>query len=59
MSRKERIVIVGNGRLVCPLHSYSFDVVSSACDNPEIRPVQIFQTAVRDGHLNIRGVPHA
>ena len=46
--------IYGNGRLVCPLHSYAFDVVTGACDNPEIRPVQIFETAVRDGRLNVR-----
>lgn len=49
--------IYGNGRLVCPLHSYSFDIVSGACDNPEIRPVQIFETAVRDGQLNVRVAP--
>jgi len=49
--------IYGNGRLVCPLHSYSFDVVTGACDNPDIRPVQIFETAVRDGQLNVRVAP--
>ncbi|MDD3545353.1 MAG: nitrite reductase large subunit NirB [Kiritimatiellae bacterium] len=49
--------IYGNGRLVCPLHSYSFDVATGACDNPEIRPVQIFETAVRDGQLNVRVAP--
>jgi len=49
--------IYGNGRLVCPLHSYSFDIVTGICDNPEIRPVQIFQTMIRDGRLNVRVVP--
>ncbi len=49
--------IYGNGRLVCPLHSYSFDVGTGACDNPEIRAVQIFETVVRNGQLNVRVVP--
>jgi len=49
--------IYGNGRLVCPLHSYSFDVVTGACDNPEIRAVQIFETVVRNGRFNVRVVP--
>jgi NAD(P)H-nitrite reductase large subunit/nitrite reductase/ring-hydroxylating ferredoxin subunit len=48
--------IYGNGRLVCPLHSYSFDVATGACDNPEIRPVQIYETVVRDGQLKVRVV---
>ena len=51
--------IYGNGRLVCPLHSYSFDVATGACDNPDIRPVQIYEPVVRDGHLKVRVVrPH-
>lgn len=49
--------IYGNGRLFCPLHSYSFDVVTGACDNPDIRPVQIYETAVSDGRLKVRLVP--
>lgn len=49
--------IYGNGRLVCPLHSYSFDVVTGTCDNPEVRPVQIFETVVRDGQVKIKVVP--
>jgi nitrite reductase (NADH) large subunit len=48
--------IYGDGRLVCPLHSYSFDVATGACDNPEIRPVQIYETVVRDGQLKVRVV---
>jgi nitrite reductase/ring-hydroxylating ferredoxin subunit len=49
--------IYGNGRLVCPLHSYSFDVVTGSCDTPEIPPVQIFETVVRDDQLHVRIVP--
>ena len=47
MSRKERIVIVGNGMAAGKLSE----------DNPEIRPVQIFETAVRGGQLNVRVAP--
>ena len=43
--------IYGNGRLFCPLHSYSFDVVSGACDNPEIGHVRIYETRIEDGQL--------
>ena len=46
--------IYGNRRLFCPLHSYSFDAETGACDNPEIRSVRIYEAAVRDGQLNVR-----
>ena len=46
--------IYGNGRLVCPLHSYSFDVVTGACDNPDIRPVRIYDTRITGGQLQVR-----
>jgi nitrite reductase (NADH) small subunit len=48
--------IYGNGRLVCPLHSYSFDAATGACDNPDIRPVRIYGTRIAGGQLQVRPV---
>ena len=46
--------IYGNGRLFCPLHSYSFDVVTGACDNPEIGHVRIYETRIEGSQLLVR-----
>lgn len=46
--------IYGNGRLTCPLHSYSFDVVSGQCDNTEIAPLGIYRIEVRQGRVLVR-----
>jgi len=46
--------IYGNGRLVCPLHSYSFDVVTGACDNPEIANVRIFEIMVKNERVLVK-----
>jgi nitrite reductase (NADH) large subunit len=46
--------IYGNGRLVCPLHAYSFDVVTGVCDNPDIPPLRIFETDIRAGRLMVQ-----
>ncbi len=46
--------IYGNGRLVCPLHSYSFDVVTGTCDNPEIANVRIFEVLAKDGRVLVK-----
>lgn len=51
--------IYGDGRLVCPLHSYSFDVVTGACDNPDIAPLRIFEVAVRNEMLRVKVAPAA
>ena len=49
--------IYGNGRLVCPLHSYSFDTTTGVCDNPDIAPLRIYEAAVRDDRVRIRLTP--
>ena len=49
--------IYGNGRLVCPLHSYSFDATTGVCDNPDIPPLRIYETTVRDGVVWVKTVP--
>ncbi len=36
------------GRLVCPLHGYSFDTSTGVGDNPDIPPLQIYRHQVRD-----------
>lgn len=46
--------IYGNGRLVCPLHSYSFDVVSGGCETPEVDPIRIYETRIENGQLLIK-----
>ncbi len=46
--------IYGNGRLVCPLHSYSFDVTTGVCDNPDIAPLRIYEAAVGDDRVRVR-----
>ncbi len=46
--------IYGNGRLVCPLHSYSFDVETGACDNPEISAVKIYEVLVNDDYVMVK-----
>ncbi len=46
--------IYGNGHLVCPLHNYAFDVVTGVCDNPDIRPVRIFETLLKDGRVLVK-----
>ena len=35
--------IYGNGRLACPLHSYSFDIVSGKCNSPEIGDLPVYE----------------
>jgi nitrite reductase (NADH) large subunit len=46
--------IYGNGRLVCPLHSYSFHVETGECDNPDIAPLRIYEIAVRNGAVLVK-----
>jgi nitrite reductase (NADH) large subunit len=46
--------IYGNGRLVCPLHSYSFDVKTGACDNPDIGALKIYTLEIREGRVLIK-----
>lgn len=46
--------IYGKGRLVCPLHSYSFDATTGACDNPEIPALPIFEASVKEDMLRVR-----
>jgi nitrite reductase/ring-hydroxylating ferredoxin subunit len=46
--------IYGNGRLVCPLHSYSFDVKTGACDNPDIGVLKIYTIEVRGGRVLVK-----
>jgi nitrite reductase/ring-hydroxylating ferredoxin subunit len=46
--------IYGNGRLVCPLHSYSFDVVTGTCDNPEIANVRIFEVLLKNERVLVK-----
>lgn len=45
--------IFGNGRLTCPIHSYSFDVKTGACDNPDIDSLPIYKVEIRDGFVLI------
>jgi len=45
--------IYGNGRLACPLHSYTFDVSTGACDNPEIDPVGVHDIRIRGQHIEV------
>ena len=46
--------IYGNGRLVCPLHNHSFDVATGTCDNPDIKPVHIYETALKNGQVLVK-----
>jgi nitrite reductase/ring-hydroxylating ferredoxin subunit len=46
--------IYGNGRLVCPLHSYSFHAETGECDNTDIAPLRIYETAVRNGAVLVK-----
>lgn len=46
--------IYGNGHLVCPLHSYAFDVETGACDNPDIPPLRIYATDQKEGMLRVK-----
>ncbi len=52
--------IYGNGRLACPLHSYTFDVSTGVCDNPEIDPLGIHDIRIRDRCIEValRERPH-
>lgn len=43
--------IYGNGKLTCPLHNYSFDVVTGQCDNPDIGVLKIHKMIIRDGRV--------
>lgn len=40
--------ILGNGRLTCPIHSYSFDIKTGACDNPDIGTLTVYPVEIRD-----------
>lgn len=46
--------LYGNGRLTCPLHSYSFDVITGRCDNAEFPPLGIYPVEVREGRVLVR-----
>jgi nitrite reductase/ring-hydroxylating ferredoxin subunit len=46
--------IYGNGRLVCPIHSYSFDVKTGICDNPEIGVLKIYAIEIRAGQVWVK-----
>lgn len=46
--------IYGNGRLTCPLHSYSFDIASGRCDNPDIGCLKIHEVAVKEGRVLVK-----
>jgi nitrite reductase (NADH) large subunit len=43
--------ILGNGRLTCPIHSYSFDIKTGACDNPDIDPLPVYPVEIREGSV--------
>lgn len=54
MAAKERIVIGGNGGA----HVYvAHKIAQVKDDDAVIRPVQIFETAIRGGRLNVRVAP--
>lgn len=46
--------IYGGGRLTCPVHTYSFDVVTGKCDNPEVAPLTIYAVQVQDGKVLVQ-----
>jgi nitrite reductase (NADH) large subunit len=46
--------ILGNGRLTCPIHSYSFDVKTGTCDNPEIDLLKIYTIEIRAGRVLVK-----
>lgn len=46
--------IIGNGRLTCPIHSYSFDIKTGACDNPDIDPLRIYTIELRNGRVLVK-----
>ncbi|QHI69008.1 nitrite reductase large subunit NirB [Tichowtungia aerotolerans] len=46
--------IIGNGRLTCPIHSYSFDIKTGACDNPDIDPLRIYTIEFRNGRVLVK-----
>jgi nitrite reductase (NADH) small subunit len=43
--------IYGNGRLTCPIHSYSFDVKTGVCDNLEIGVLKIYAIEISNGRV--------
>lgn len=43
--------IYGDGRLVCPLHGYSFDIETGACDNPTVGQLKMYTIENRDGRV--------
>jgi len=46
--------IYGNGKLVCPLHSYSFDIQTGMCDNPDIAALKIFEVIIRNEQVLVK-----
>ena len=46
--------IYGNGKLVCPLHSYSFDVQTGVCDNSDVGLLKIFEITIRNERVLVR-----
>lgn len=46
--------IYGDGKLTCPLHSYSFDVKTGVCDNPDIGALRMYQVLVRDERVLVK-----
>ncbi len=46
--------IYGNGRLACPLHSYSFDIKTGVCNNPDIGALKIYTIEIRQGHVLVK-----
>jgi len=46
--------ILGNGRLTCPIHSYSFDIKNGTCDNPDIDPLSVYPVEIRSDRVWVR-----
>jgi len=51
--------IYGEGRLSCPLHSYTFDILSGSCDNPEIDKLIVHQTRIVQDRVQVALSPEA
>jgi nitrite reductase (NADH) small subunit len=44
---------IENGKIVCPWHSFAFDVHTGASDDPDVR-AQVFEAKIEDGELRAK-----
>ncbi|OHD54654.1 MAG: hypothetical protein A2Y33_02420 [Spirochaetes bacterium GWF1_51_8] len=45
--------IYGAGRLNCPIHNNSFDIITGVCTNPEVANLKIYMVRVDNGEVSV------